>query len=51
MLEVLDGPPGDHLLQIPAGQPFRLYLWHTLAKFLSDPDAEFLLDLVHAVPL
>ena len=47
MLEVLDDPPGDHLLQIPAGQPFRLYLWHTLAKFLSDPDAE----LVHGVPL
>ena len=51
MLEVLDGPPGDHLLQIPAGQPFRLYLWHTLVRFLSDPDAEFLLNLVHGVPL
>ena len=26
MLEVLDGPPGDRLLQIPAGEPFRFYL-------------------------
>ena len=51
MLDVLDCPPGDHLLQIPAGQPFRLYLWHTLAQFLSDPDADFLLDLVQGVPL
>ena len=30
---------------------FRLYLWHTLAQFLSDPDADFLLDLVQGVPL
>ena len=51
MLDVLDGPPRDHLLQIPAGQPFRLCLWHTLAQFLSDPDADFLLNLVHGVPL
>ena len=51
MLEVLDCPPGDHLLHIPPGQPFRLYLWHTLAQFLSDPDADFLLDLAKGVPL
>ena len=51
MLEVLDCPPGDHLLHIPPGQPFRLYLWHTLAQSLSDPDADFLLDLVKGVPL
>ena len=51
MLDVLGCPPGDHLLAIPAGQPFRLYLWHQLATFLKDPDADFLLELVHGVPL
>ena len=51
MLDVLGCPPGDHMLAIPDGQPFRLYLWHTLATFLSDPDAGFLSDLVQGVPL
>ena len=44
-------PPGDHLLDTPPGQPFRLHLWHRLAVFLGDPDADFLLGLVKGVPL
>ena len=33
------------------GHPFRLQLWHRLATFLGDPDADFLLQLPHGVPL
>ena len=50
-LDSLECPPGDHLLHIPPGQPFRLHLWHRLATFLGDPDADFLLSLVKGVPL
>ena len=45
MLEILDCPPGDFLLDISPGQPFRLKLWYRLATFLRDPDADFLLQL------
>ena len=49
MLEILDCPPGDFLLDISPGQPFRLKLWHRLATFLRDPDADFLLQLPKGV--
>ena len=51
LIELLDSPPGDHLLHAPPGQPFKLHLWYQLASFLDDPDALFLLDLVQGVPL
>ena len=51
MLEILDCPPGDFLLDISPGQPFRLKLWHRLATFLRDPDADFLLQLPTGVRL
>ena len=51
MLEILDCPPGDFLLDIAPGQPFRLKLWHRLATFLQDPDADFLLQLPQGVHL
>ena len=51
MLEILDCPPGDFLLDIAAGQPFRLRLWHRLAAFLRGPDADFLLQLPQGVHL
>ena len=51
LLESLGCPPGDHLLHTPPGQPFRLHLWHRLAVFLGDPDADFLLSLEKGVPL
>ena len=51
LLEVLECPPGDHILHTPPGQPFRLHLWYHLTSFLGDPDAHFLLDLVQGVPL
>ena len=51
LIELLDSPPGDHLLHAPPGQPFKLHLWYQLASFLGDPDAPFLLDLVQGVPL
>ena len=38
MLEILDCPPGDFLLDIAPDQPFRLRLWQRLATFLRDPD-------------
>ena len=51
LIELLGAPPGDHLLAVPSGQPFRLHLWHRLASFLGDSDAQVLLDLVQGVPL
>ena len=51
MLEILDCPPGDFLLDISPGQPFRLKLWHRLASFLQDPDADVLLQLPKGVHL
>ena len=51
MLEILECPPGDFLLDISPGQPFRLKLWHRLATFLQDPDADFLLQLPQGVHL
>lgn len=49
MIELLGCPPGDHLLAVPPGQPFKLHLWYRLASFLDDSDAHFLLDLVQGV--
>jgi len=51
LIELLGCPPGDHLLAVPPGQPFKLHLWYRLASFLGDSDAHFLLDLVQGVPL
>ena len=51
MLVALDCPPGDLMLDIAPGQPFRLQLWHRLATFLQDPDADFLLQLSSGVRL
>ena len=51
LCDILGCPPGDHLLLVPLGQPFRLHLWYHLASFLGDPDAHFLLELVKRVSI
>ena len=51
LLDFLGLPPGDHLLTVPPGQPFRLDLWLAMARHLQDPDGEFLSMLKTGVPL
>lgn len=51
LCDILGCPPGDHLLLVASGQPFRLHLWYHLASLLGDADAQFLLDLVKGAPL
>ena len=40
-----------NIMDIPSGQPFRLFLWHALAKTWKDPDLDFLKLLETGVPL
>jgi hypothetical protein len=48
--EVIGCPPGDRLLIKTPGKPFRLSLWHKVARFLDDPDAAFFLNFLLVSP-